>query len=118
PERLQPPHPPVRRGGASRAVSADHAHPPYLYWPTAMNLSQWLDRIEQLHPKSVDMGLERIGAVAARLGIDRPARRVITVAGTNGKGSTVAFIEAIARAAGDREGVVYGRREAAVVGSC
>lgn len=69
-----------------------------------MNLSQWLDRIEQLHPKSIDMGLERIGAVAARLGIDRPARRVITVAGTNGKGSTVAFIEAIARAAGWRVG--------------
>lgn len=69
-----------------------------------MTLSQWLDRIEQLHPKSIDMGLERIGEVATRLGIDRPARQVITVAGTNGKGSTVAFIEAIARAAGWRVG--------------
>ncbi|WP_222565631.1 bifunctional tetrahydrofolate synthase/dihydrofolate synthase [Novilysobacter antarcticus] len=69
-----------------------------------MNLSQWLDRIEQLHPKSIDMGLERIGAVAGRLGIKRPARRVITVGGTNGKGSTVAFIEAIGRAAGWRVG--------------
>lgn len=65
-----------------------------------MTLSQWLYRIEQLHPKSIDMGLERIGEVAFRLGIGRPARRVITVAGTNGKGSTVAFIEAIGRAAG------------------
>lgn len=69
-----------------------------------MNLTQWLDRIEQLHPKSIDMGLERISEVATHLGLDRPARRVITVAGTNGKGSTVAFIEAIARAAGWRVG--------------
>lgn len=50
------------------------------------------------------MGLERVRAVAAALGMKRPARRVITVAGTNGKGSTVAFIEAIARAAGHRVG--------------
>src|SRR5690606_8831960 len=70
----------------------------------AMNLSQWLDRIEQLHPKSIDMGLERVGEVAGRLGVARPARRVITVGGTNGKGSTVAFIEAIGRAAGWRVG--------------
>ncbi|QOY63207.1 bifunctional tetrahydrofolate synthase/dihydrofolate synthase [Lysobacter sp. H21R4] len=69
-----------------------------------MNLSQWLDRIEQLHPKSIDMGLERVGEVAGRLGVARPARRVITVGGTNGKGSTVAFIEAIGRAAGWRVG--------------
>ena len=69
-----------------------------------MNLTQWLDRIEQLHPKSIDMGLDRIGAVAGRLGLGRPARAVITVGGTNGKGSTVAFIEAIARAAGWRVG--------------
>ena len=69
-----------------------------------MNLTQWLERIEQIHPKSIDMGLERIGAVAGRLGLGRPARAVITVGGTNGKGSTVAFIEAIARAAGWRVG--------------
>lgn len=50
------------------------------------------------------MGLERVRAVADALGMKRPARRVITVAGTNGKGSTVAFIEAIARAAGHRVG--------------
>ncbi len=50
------------------------------------------------------MGLDRVREVAARMGLGRPARRVITVAGTNGKGSTVAFIEAIARAAGCRVG--------------
>ncbi|MGV8940912.1 MAG: bifunctional tetrahydrofolate synthase/dihydrofolate synthase [Lysobacter sp.] len=63
-----------------------------------MNLTQWLERIEQLHPKSIDMGLERVREVGGRLGLGRPARQVITVGGTNGKGSTVAFIEAIALA--------------------
>ncbi|MEO6031457.1 MAG: Mur ligase family protein, partial [Burkholderiaceae bacterium] len=63
-----------------------------------MNLTQWLERIEQLHPKSIDMGLERVREVGGRLGVGRPARQVITVGGTNGKGSTVAFIEAIALA--------------------
>lgn len=69
-----------------------------------MNLTQWLDRIERLHPKSIDMGLERVREVAGRLGLARPARQVVTVGGTNGKGSTVAFIEAIALAAGWRVG--------------
>ncbi|MCF7221265.1 bifunctional tetrahydrofolate synthase/dihydrofolate synthase [Lysobacter sp. TLK-CK17T] len=50
------------------------------------------------------MGLERVREVAARMGLGRPAKQVITVAGTNGKGSTVAFIEAIARSAGWRSG--------------
>lgn len=68
------------------------------------SLPEWLAHIEQQHPKSIDMGLERVRAVAARLGLLRPARHVITVAGTNGKGSTVAFIGAIARAAGLKVG--------------
>ncbi len=67
-------------------------------------LNDWLDYQLQIHPKSIDMGLERISVVAKRLGIEKPAKRVITVAGTNGKGSTVAFIEAIARAAGWKVG--------------
>ncbi|PZO08476.1 MAG: bifunctional tetrahydrofolate synthase/dihydrofolate synthase [Lysobacteraceae bacterium] len=67
-------------------------------------LEHWLDYQQALHPKAIDMGLERVGSVARRLGIGRPGRHVITVAGTNGKGSTVAFIEAIARAAGLRVG--------------
>ena len=66
----------------------------------ARTLPDWLDYIERIHPKSIDMGLERVREVARRLDLDRPARHVITVAGTNGKGSTVAFIEAIARANG------------------
>lgn len=67
-------------------------------------LDDWLDYQLQIHPKSIDMGLDRISEVARRLGIAKPATRVITVAGTNGKGSTVAFIEAIARAAGWKVG--------------
>jgi dihydrofolate synthase/folylpolyglutamate synthase len=64
------------------------------------NLADWLDYIEAQHPKSIDMGLERVREVALRMQLDKPARRVITVAGTNGKGSTVAFLESIALAAG------------------
>lgn len=67
-------------------------------------LPQWLEHIQQQHPREVELGLERLRVVAGALGLRRPARRVVTVAGTNGKGSTVAFIEAIARAAGHRVG--------------
>ena len=67
-------------------------------------LSDWLAYIERIHPKSIDMGLERIGEVAGRMGMARPGKKVITVGGTNGKGSTVAFIESIARAAGWKVG--------------
>ena len=64
------------------------------------NLADWLAYIEQQHPSAIAMGLERVREVASRMGLGRPAKRVITVAGTNGKGSTVAFIDSIARAAG------------------
>jgi dihydrofolate synthase/folylpolyglutamate synthase len=67
-------------------------------------LSDWLDYIECQHPKSIELGLERVRAVAGRLGLGRPAPRVVTVGGTNGKGSTVAFVESIAREAGLRVG--------------
>lgn len=67
-------------------------------------LADWLDHIERQHPKSIDMGLDRVRAVATVMGLKRPAKRVITVGGTNGKGSTVAFIESIARAAGWKVG--------------
>ncbi|HBD19054.1 MAG TPA: bifunctional tetrahydrofolate synthase/dihydrofolate synthase [Arenimonas sp.] len=67
-------------------------------------LAQWLDYQQTVHPRSIDMGLERVGEVARRLGLGRPGRHVATVGGTNGKGSTVAFLEAIARAAGLKVG--------------
>ncbi len=69
-----------------------------------MDLDQWLDHQQRQHPNAIALGLDRVRVVAQRLGLSRPARHVITVAGTNGKGSTVAFIEAIARAAGLRVG--------------
>ncbi len=68
------------------------------------NLADWLDYIERQHPKSIEMGLDRVREVAQRLGLKQPAKRTITVGGTNGKGSTVAFIEAIARAGGWKVG--------------
>jgi len=68
------------------------------------SLSDWLVYIERQHPQSIEMGLERVRAVAARMGLGAPAKKTIVVAGTNGKGSTVAFIEAIARAAGWKVG--------------
>jgi len=64
------------------------------------SLSDWLAYIEQQHPSGIAMGLERVREVAVRLQIAAPAKHVIVVGGTNGKGSTVAFIEAIGRAAG------------------
>src|SRR5690606_38469247 len=67
-------------------------------------LAEWLAWIEDRHPKAIDMGLERVREVAARMGLGKPARNVVTVAGTNGKGSTVAFIEAIALEQGWRTG--------------
>src|SRR3546814_1896736 len=51
-------------------------------------LPDWLAYIERQHPRSIAMGLERVREVAGRMGLARPARQVITVGGTNGKGST------------------------------
>ncbi len=67
-------------------------------------LSDWLAHCERLHPKTIDMGLDRVKAVAQRMGLrfDCP---IITVAGTNGKGSTCAMLESILGQAGYRTGV-------------
>ena len=67
-------------------------------------LQDWLAHCERLHPKTIEMGLERSHAVARTMGLrfDCP---VITVAGTNGKGSTCAMLESIAGQAGWRTGV-------------
>lgn len=67
-------------------------------------LADWLAWQETLHPKAIDLGLERVRAVAERLGLLAPAHLVITVAGTNGKGSSVALLEAILACAGLRVG--------------
>ena len=67
-------------------------------------LDQWLEYQLGTHPQAIAMGLDRVRAVAARMDLLRLPCPVITVAGTNGKGSTVAYIEAIARASGYRTG--------------
>jgi dihydrofolate synthase/folylpolyglutamate synthase len=61
-------------------------------------LAEWLALQEQVHTRAIDLGLGRVGSVACRLGVERPDYRVITVGGTNGKGSTVATLEALALA--------------------
>jgi dihydrofolate synthase / folylpolyglutamate synthase len=68
-------------------------------------LAEWLALQESVHPKTIDMGLARVGSVARTLGVDKPASRVITVGGTNGKGSTVAHLDALLRAAGAATGM-------------
>ena len=63
-------------------------------------LSAWHRYIDQLHPEDIALGLPRVAAVAQRLGCQHFTGQVVTVAGTNGKGSAVAVLEALARAAG------------------
>lgn len=69
-------------------------------------LSDWLAYLEQLHSTDIDLGLERLAVVDANLRRGRkPARFVITVAGTNGKGSTVCYLSTILQQAGYAVGV-------------
>jgi dihydrofolate synthase/folylpolyglutamate synthase len=68
------------------------------------SLSDWLDYLERLHPKTIELGLERVNQVKARLQLN-PSIPIITVGGTNGKGSTCAMLEAILSAAGYRTGL-------------
>lgn len=56
-------------------------------------LDEWLSYLENIHSTEIDLGLTRIGKVAQRLAIDFSFAKVITVAGTNGKGTTCAFLE-------------------------
>ena len=56
------------------------------------NLACWLSKIESSHPKSWDLGLDRVTAVGKELGVLKPAPIVVLVAGTNGKGSTCEYL--------------------------
>ena len=68
------------------------------------SLQGWLAWQEGLHPKVIDLGLERVGRVFRMLNPESIKPPTITVAGTNGKGSCIAFLEAIYRAQGYRVG--------------
>lgn len=72
--------------------------------PRFQTLPDWLDWQQGLHPKKIDLGLERVASVARRMRVLQPEQTVITVAGTNGKGSSVAFLDSILSAAGYRVG--------------
>ena len=67
-------------------------------------LSEWLDHAERLHARPIDMGLDRVARVRDKLGLALTAP-VITVGGTNGKGSTCAMLESMLQAAGYRVGL-------------
>lgn len=68
------------------------------------SLDEWLAYQQHLHAVGIDLGLERVREVWRRMGAQRPAPVVITVGGTNGKGSTVALLDALLRAGGMRVG--------------
>lgn len=69
------------------------------------NLKQWLSYLEQLHPNEIDMGLARVQDVALRLRLPRIAKKVVTVTGTNGKGSTCALLASLVAGQGLTVGV-------------
>ena len=68
-------------------------------------IGDWLHWLETLSPHEIDLGLDRVTVVLNRLALAQPLR-VITVAGTNGKGSSVAMLEAILIANGESVGSV------------
>jgi dihydrofolate synthase / folylpolyglutamate synthase len=67
-------------------------------------LQEWLERLEALHPRLIDLGLDRVEAVRAALQLELEMPLII-VGGTNGKGSVCGLIEAVLRAAGYRTGL-------------
>jgi dihydrofolate synthase / folylpolyglutamate synthase len=70
------------------------------------SLEQWLAYQTQVHPQAIDLGLDRLRVVLDRLGWRQPPVPVISIAGTNGKGSVSAFCAAIMSAAGYRVGTL------------
>jgi len=68
------------------------------------DLAAWLDYISTQHTQEIAMGLARSREVAQRLGLQRVAPKQLTIAGTNGKGSTALFAQALLKAQGHRVG--------------
>jgi dihydrofolate synthase/folylpolyglutamate synthase len=68
------------------------------------SLAEWLDQQQKSHPSAIELDLARVRSVAQRMGLLPPRYRVVTVAGTNGQGSTVAYLDGLFRGAGLRTG--------------
>ena len=64
------------------------------------DLPAWLDYISRQHTQTIDLGLERFQAMLTQLDLNHPAPKIITVAGTNGKGTTTLALEHLLQASG------------------
>jgi len=73
--------------------------------PNSTKLTDWLDWLLAMHPSEIDLGIDRVQAVAKKMNLLPYPMPVISVAGTNGKGSSVAMLSAIYEAAGYQVGV-------------
>ena len=71
---------------------------------TEFTLSQWLDWVEKMHPTEIELGLDRVRQVYLNLALDFGDTQLVTVAGTNGKGSTITYLSEILQCAGLRTG--------------
>ena len=71
---------------------------------TQRTLNDWLAWMEQQHPSAIDLGLDRVQKVWQALGAPQPAKKVVVVGGTNGKGSTLTYISQLAMTAGWKTG--------------
>lgn len=67
---------------------------------SSLTLKQWLDHISAVHPREMELGLSRIKSVAGRLELSGGRSKIITIAGTNGKGTCVSCLESLLEAAG------------------
>ncbi|CAG9001614.1 MAG: Dihydrofolate synthase/folylpolyglutamate synthase [Candidatus Celerinatantimonas neptuna] len=72
---------------------------------TSRSLTDWLSYLEKKHPVAIDLGLDRVGQVASRMGLTELSMPVVTVAGTNGKGSTCRLLEQLLLSQGYSVGV-------------
>ena len=93
--------------GCARAAvfAADVLHQRLDIITDKRTLDDWLAWMETRHPREIELGLERVAAVCRNLGLTTPPFPVVTVGGTNGKGSVAAMLEQILHAAGYRVGL-------------
>jgi dihydrofolate synthase/folylpolyglutamate synthase len=94
---------PGRSGRGATSASREPSLKPALHVKTPTTLEEWLAHIERVHPQSIDMGLDRVAAVRDALRL-APRFPLLTVGGTNGKGSASAMLESILHSAGYRVG--------------